>query len=307
VLGESEAILTRIPCHIGGEVLSRLSRQRPYGVEVVGDPHDVFAPGAVRHPLRRFFRWWFARKLRQQCEGARAASYVTEHALQRRYPPSPRALSTYFSDVELPGIAFMSAPREFRPEAGSRTLIMVGSLAQLYKAPDVLIDAVAVCVRAGLDIRLRIVGDGKYRAELEARASARGLGERVAFCGQLTEGEAVRRELDRADLFVLPSHQEGLPRAMIEAMARALPCVGSTVGGIPELLAPDALVPPGDAASLARKLREVVDDPPRMSFMSARNLEKARQYTNEALRPRRISFYKHLRAETDCWLQARSA
>jgi glycosyltransferase involved in cell wall biosynthesis len=184
---------------------------------------------------------------------------------------------------------------------------MVGSLAQLYKAPDVLIDAVAVCVRAGVDLRLRIVGDGKHRAELEARASARGLGERVAFCGQLTQGDAVRRELDGADVFVLPSRTDSLPRAMIEAMARALPCVGSTVGGIPELLPPDALVPPGDAGSLARKLREVVADPARMSLMSAANLQKAREYTTEVLRPQRISFYKHLWGETNRWLQARSA
>jgi len=213
-------------------------------------------------------------------------------------------MSTYFSDVELPNVVFASAPRDFRLNVGSRTLIMVGSLAQLYKAPDVLIDAVAICVRDGLDLRLRIVGDGKYRGELEALASARALGERVAFCGQAIGDVAVRRELDGADLFVLPSHQEGLPRAMIEAMARALPCVGSTVGGIPELLPSDALVSPGDAASLARKLREVVVDPVRMSLMSARNLDKAREYTTEVLRPRRISFYKHLRTETDRWLKA---
>jgi glycosyltransferase involved in cell wall biosynthesis len=184
---------------------------------------------------------------------------------------------------------------------------MVGTLAQLYKAPDVLLDAVAACVRGGLDIRLRIVGDGNHRPELEARAAALGLGERASFRGQLTEGEPVRRELDQADLFVLPSHQEGLPRAMIEAMARALPCIGSTVGGIPELLLPEDLVPPGDAARLARKIREVVTDPERMARMSARNLGTAREYRSAILRPRRISFYEHLRAETTRWLQSRGA
>jgi glycosyltransferase involved in cell wall biosynthesis len=306
-LRELGAVQIRIPCHIGGEVWRRLPMRRPYGVEVVGDPYDVFAPGSVRHPLRPFFRRWFARQLRQQCAGACGAAYVTEHALQRRYPLAPGARATHVSSVELPEVAFVPAPRPPCPDVRGRTLVMVGTLAQLYKAPDVLLDAVAACVRGGLDIRLRIVGDGNHRPELEARAAALGLGERASFRGQLTEGEPVRRELDQADLFVLPSHQEGLPRAMIEAMARALPCIGSTVGGIPELLLPEDLVPPGDAARLARKIREVVTDPERMARMSARNLGTAREYRSAILRPRRISFYEHLRAETTRWLQSRGA
>ncbi len=116
----------------------------------------------------------------------------------------------------------------------------------------------------------------------------------------------MRQELDRADLFVLPSHQEGLPRAAIEAMARGLPCVGSTVGGFPELLPAEDLVPPGDAAALARKLREVVTDPDRLDRMAARNLGAAREYREDVLRPRRTAFYEHLRAATTRWLQRRS-
>ena len=90
-------------------------------------------------------------------------------------------------------------------------------------------------------------------------------------------------------------------------MARALPCVGSTVGGIPELLPPEDLVPPGDAAALARKLREVVTDPARLAAMSARNLSRAGDYNDDVLRPRRVAFYRHLRDATAAWLPARTA
>jgi glycosyltransferase involved in cell wall biosynthesis len=114
----------------------------------------------------------------------------------------------------------------------------------------------------------------------------------------------VRDELDQADLFILASYQEGLPRAMIEAMARALPCIGSTVGGIPELLAPEDIVPPGDVAALSAKIREVVTNPERMARMSARNLEKAKEYTNEILRERQIAFYNYVRKSTQDWLNA---
>jgi glycosyltransferase involved in cell wall biosynthesis len=181
---------------------------------------------------------------------------------------------------------------------------MVGTQAQLYKAPDVLIDAVATCVREGLDLKLVLVGDGKHRAELEAQAAALGLRERVCFRGQLTAGDAVRAELDQADLFVLPSHQEGLPRAMIEAMARGLPCIGSTVGGIPELLPLEDMVPPGDVIALAHKICEIVTNPERLARMSARNLEKAKEYRDEVLRERRDMFYHFVREKTEAWLKA---
>src|SRR5262249_10847974 len=155
------------------------------------------------------------RRLRHQCATACAAAYVTQHALQRRYPTAPGAFSTYFSDVDLPAAAFVGAPRPICDKARTLTLITVGSLAQLYKGPDVVIDAVAACVREGMDITLIMVGDGKHRSELEARAAALGLDRRVCFRGQVTAGEAVRAQLDQADLFVLPSYQEGLPRAMV--------------------------------------------------------------------------------------------
>jgi glycosyltransferase involved in cell wall biosynthesis len=273
-------------------------------VEVVADPYDVFAPGSVKHPLRPVFRWWFSRQLRRQCAGACAAAYVTQYALQRRYPPAPGSFSTYYSSVELPEVAFAAAPRSAHSGKDVIKLIFVGTLAQLYKAPDVLIEAFALCVQRGLDLELVLLGDGKYRASLEARAAALGLGKRVRFLGRLPAGEAVRTELDRADCFVLPSHQEGLPRAMLEAMARGLPCIGSTVGGIPELLSPEEMVPPGDSASLAQKIYEVVTDPQRMARLSARNLHKIQEYRDETLNERRFAFYSHLRETTQAWLES---
>jgi glycosyltransferase involved in cell wall biosynthesis len=301
-LSKDTAVIMSAPGVVGSLACERLLREgHPYGVEVVGDPYQVFAPGAVRHPLRPFFRWWFPRQLRRQCAGACAAAYVTQQALQRRYP-SP-AYSVGVSSVEITDAALVSAPRPARQGAQAFTLITVGSLAQLYKAPDVLLDAVATCVREGLDLSLIVVGDGRHRAELEARAAALGLRERVCFRGQLPAGDAVRAQLDKADLFVLPSKTEGLPRAMIEAMARGLPCIGSTVGGIPELLPSEDMVAPGDVPALGRKIHEVVTNPERMARMSARNLETAREYHEDILRERRIEFYRQVKERTEAWLK----
>jgi glycosyltransferase involved in cell wall biosynthesis len=294
-----DALICRIPSQIATLGIPAL-HGKPYGLEVVGDPDDVFAPGAVRHPLRLFFRRWFARQQRRQCARASAIAYVTEHRLQQRYPPQPGAFTTFYSSVILPEEAFAPAPHV--PSEHGLTLVTVGSLAQLYKGTDTLLQAASLCLQRGLDLRLVIIGDGQHRPELERLAAALGLQPRVAFLGQLPAGDAVRQQLDRADLFVLPSRTEGLPRALIEAMARGLPCIGSTAGGIPELLPHEDMIPPGDAAALARKIEEVAHSPARMSRMAARSLNTARQYHETALRQRRGAFYTYVKEITQAWI-----
>jgi glycosyltransferase involved in cell wall biosynthesis len=302
-VGSQDAVMLRPSSTIVDCIAPLLqSTGHPYGVEVVSDPYDTFSPGSIKHPLRPFFRWLAPRKLRHQCANANAAAYVTEFALQRRYPPSPKAFATHFSDVQLP--PFLSTPRSAKVD-GQFTLVAVGTLAQLYKAPDILLEAVAVCIQQGLDLKLLWIGDGKHKTELEQRVQQLNLSDRIHFLGQLASGDAIQKQLDRADLFVLASYQEGLPRATIEAMARGLPCIGSTVGGFPELLADEDLVCPGDISALAAKIREVVSDPERMVQMSARNLLKAQDYDGEGLRKRRLEYYRYVRQMTETWLETK--
>ncbi|MCR4412033.1 MAG: glycosyltransferase family 4 protein [Thermoguttaceae bacterium] len=306
-LRRESAVLLVAPGIVGGLAYRWLREQRrPYAVEVVGDPWECFAPGSVRHPLRPVFRRVFSMLLRRQCAHACAVAYVTEHALQRAYPPGPHAYQTHYSSIELRRDGFVAVPRPVRT-VGPYRLITVGSLAQMYKGADVLIRAVAENVRLGWDLRLTLVGDGKHRAELHMLAAQLGVGGRVVFRGQLPAGEAIRTELDHADLFVLPSRTEGLPRAAIEAMARGLPCIGSTVGGFPELLPGEDLVRPDDAAALAAKIREVLADPARRERMSKRNLSRAKDYREDILSLRRRAFYERLRTQTEQWFSRRRA
>lgn len=296
------SVLLRVGSTLSHLVISSLSKiQKPFGLEVVGDPYDVFSPGAVRHPLRPIFRWWFSRQLRYQCQQACAVSYVTQKALQTRYPPSSKAFSTYYSNVELNNDAYADKAKRYTSSKKSYKLIFVGTLNQFYKAPDILIRAFQCCIKDGFDVSLDIVGDGQYRLKLESLLQLYNIKDRVHFLGRLPAGEAVRAELDKADLFVLPSRQEGLPRAMIEAMARGLPCIGSNVGGIPELLPPEDMVPPGDVQALASKIKEVIRDPERMNRMAERNWKKAHEYHDDILRERRNAFYQYVKEKTEEW------
>jgi glycosyltransferase involved in cell wall biosynthesis len=294
-IGESDAYLIRVPGMVGTMVRNHLPPGTPYGVEVVTDPYDLLAPGLFESRWRPFFRWWFVRQLRKQCRGAAAAAYVTGERLQRRYPPAPGAFVTSYSTAHLADSAFAAGPRSCGPGGGALTLIFVGMVERLYKGPDLLIEALRLCREKGLDLSLVIVGEGRRRPELERLAARLGLREKVYFRGALAGAAEVRSELDRADLFVLPSRAEGLPRAMLEAMARGLPCIGSTVGGIPELLPAEDLVPPGDVPALARKIGEAARAPRRLERMSARNLRTAREYRQSLLRVRRMEFYRVLR------------
>ncbi|MBN1311621.1 MAG: glycosyltransferase family 4 protein [Anaerolineae bacterium] len=301
-----QAVIMRMSSPIAAPLETYLRQMEyPYGLEVVGDPYGTFSSGAVKHPLRPFFRWWFSRQLREQCMRSAAVAYVTQQALQKRYPPALDAFSTHYSSIELKNTDF-GAAREFEQTATMFTLIIVGTIDQPYKAHDVLIDALGISSQRGLNLRLLVVGDGRNRLALEQQVRQLGLSSNVFFLGQLPAGTPVREQLDLADLFVLPSRYEGLPRAMIEAMARGLPCIGSTVGGIPELLPPEDMVPPGDAVALADKIHEVLSDPQRMCRMSARNLKKAREYHEDVLRERRIEFYQYVREKTEEWI-ARNA
>jgi glycosyltransferase involved in cell wall biosynthesis len=102
-----------------------------------------------------------------------------------------------------------------------------------------------------------------------------GLASHVVLPGAVGYGERLFEYLDHADLFVLPSLTEGMPRSLIEAMARGLPALGSRVGGIPELLEDSQLVTPGAAGELARRIEERMADPKLLARESARNFQRA--------------------------------
>jgi len=109
--------------------------------------------------------------------------------------------------------------------------------------------------------RCAIAGDGPERPALEARAAELGLAERVRFLGERTD---VDRLLPAFDVFTLSSREEGIPNALLEAMAAARPCVATRVGGNAEVLEDGRtgwLVPAQDPAALAAALEEALSDP----------------------------------------------
>lgn len=302
------AYILRVPGLVGRLAWQEVKRlRRPYALEVLGDPWELFGPGTVSSVLRPIFRRLATAELAVMCRGAAAAAYVTQEALQRRYAPGKNAYSTSYSSVELGG-AFpeeeklrerLRRLKELEPAPGARgrplSLGFVGSFAQPYKGVDTLLAATARCRRRGMNLEVSLVGDGLYRPAMEDLAVRLAVAKQVRFLGQLPSGAPIYEFLDAIDLFVLPSRSEGLPRALLEAIARGCPCLGTRVGGVEELLPADALVPPGDPEALAAAIHRLAQNPGRMAEMARRNLEKARDYSPEVLGERRRSFYAYVR------------
>jgi glycosyltransferase involved in cell wall biosynthesis len=129
------------------------------------------------------------------------------------------------------------------------------------KGVEDLIDASRRLIDAGVRMRVVIAGDGSQRDQLEARVRERGL-EHV--CALLGPRRDVGSLLAVADLFCLPSHHEGVPPILLEALAAGLPSVATRVGGVPELIMhgrTGLLVPPGDPVELGRALKRVIRHP----------------------------------------------
>ena len=268
ILAGDDACVLRVASHLSTILWRELMKsKRPYGVEMVTDPWWSLGPGSHTSILRPIVRRKWTWDTVRQCRHAAVAAYVTERELQKRYPPG--GWSTHYSSIELSqefiidqaGIEKRLKTIETRAKSnGPWRLCFVGSLWHLCKSPDVVIDAVADCVKKGINLELTMLGGGSLRGRLEEQARQRRIADRVRFLGQLPPGKAIYDQLDQADVFVLPSRSEGLPRSIIEAFARSLPCIGGHEGGFAELLEDKYIVKPIDAATLSCTIERTLSD-----------------------------------------------
>ena len=141
-------------------------------------------------------------------------------------------------------------------------LLMVGRLAP-EKGHVVLVEALALLAKRGVVADAQIVGGGPFRDEIEDAARRAGVAEHVHLLGERPPAE-VRALLTEADVFCLPSFAEGLPVAMMEAMAIGTPVATTFISGIPELAVDGrtaAVVPAGDAEAFADGVERLLADP----------------------------------------------
>lgn len=187
--------------------------------------------------------------------------------------PEPEPTRARRADLELPEDAFVAG--------------FVGRLVE-QKNLSVLIDALA-----GVPgIRLVLVGDGPLRGALERRVAASGC-DNVTFTGAVENAAAL---LPLFDVLCLPSRYEGLGLVLLEAMARRVPCVGSTAGAIPEVLGDGrygVLVDADDPAKLRAAVTALRDDPARRARLAEAALAHVRaRFSVDAMAERTCAVYE---------------
>jgi glycosyltransferase involved in cell wall biosynthesis len=173
--------------------------------------------------------------------------------------------------------------RRVQPSAGPSKILCVAAH-KPYKGLPVLIDACRMLRDRGVPFRCDIVGDGPMRPELESLIRAANLDDVVRLAGARPQ-EEVTRMMAEASVFALPSiiaadgQMEGIPVALMEALASGRPVVTTSISGIPELVENEVnglLVPPGDAEAFAAALQRVLGDPRMRAEMGLNGQQKVR-------------------------------
>ncbi|MDH5506392.1 MAG: glycosyltransferase family 4 protein [Anaerolineae bacterium] len=168
---------------------------------------------------------------------------------------------------------FSTTPRRWQPPR----MLIVGRVVY-QKGIDLLLHALAGL--KDLSWQLSIAGDGPLRFQLAELASRLDLADRVKFLGW-QEKSALVQHFDQANLFVYPSRHEGMPNALLEAMAAGLPAIASQIAGSEELVLPDQtglLVPTEDSQALRVALRQLLPDAARREHMGAAARQRVEQY-----------------------------
>lgn len=221
---------------------------------------------AVPYPMRAVHGWVFRR-----AEAVIANSAAVADLTARHYGVPRESIHVVPNGVDLRPFresAAGAAAARRGMGAGPRSLV-VGTLGRLSAEKNLPLFIEMAAALAGRHPRARfvIVGDGPERGRLEELARETSLGERLLFTGARTDVPAV---LGAMDIFVLPSSTEGLPNAVMEAMAAALPVVATRVGGTREILEEGVqglLVDPGDLEGVTAAVAGLAEDAPRRRSM----------------------------------------
>lgn len=196
-------------------------------------------------------------------------------------------------DTEHLKVSASASLAEKRP-SNAPVVVSVGHLSP-EKGHRVLLEAWPAVVARVPGARLRIAGDGPERAAMEALVAHLGLGSSVELLGFR---EQIGNVLADADVFVMPSLEEGLGSAALEAMGMALPVVASRAGGLSEVVADGhtgLLVPPGESQPLAEAVARLLEEPETREAMGAAGLLRVtREFSADRMAAAYLRLYREV-------------
>lgn len=295
-LDDFDSAILRLPDQIAFKITKKfILQKKKFIVEVVSDSWDLFKYQNYLNPINLLLKYYWHYQQKFICKKAVGVSYVTQSYIQKRYPSNiidnSKRFHTFYTSADLPEEYFFRPRVNFQDHDGVFRLVIVAGLNNHLKGHFILFKSLYLLKKTDINFQLKVIGGGILINKMINYVKKLKLENKVDFLGHISSSPQIRTELINSDIFVLPSFTEGLPRALIEAMALGLPCIASNVGGIPELLESISLVPSNSSLKLKSKLYEFMSNRNLLISLSAQNFLKAKEYSRYLIEKKRNSFY----------------
>jgi len=290
-----DRVIVRLPSEFA--ILTATLAQRHhknYMAEVVGCGWDAMKNyGGI---ISKLYAPLLYIRMQKAVKGAEYVLYVTNEFLQKRYHISSDAKTISLSNVKINVSKQVLKHRLIKMELLKEKVIF-GTIAKVdlkYKAIDTVIRTLSMLDTNLYDFEYRIVGDGNH-TQLQKLAQKLNIENKVFFDGLYTSKESLNSWLDNIDIYIHPSKQEGLPRALIEAMSRGCPAIASDVGGIPELLDKEMLFSHKDITTFIYLLETLPLDVDKMKEQAIKNHTKSYEFQTHILEQKRKEFLEQFK------------
>lgn len=291
LLENTDYLVARLPSTLG-DIACHIANKSgmKYATEVVGCAWDSLwnhgsLAGKLCAPISFLTEKHYVAK-------APSVLYVSRHFLQNRYPNHHFNVGCPDSNIRVSDERVLKERLE-KIEQMSGKEIRLGLIASLkvgYKGHDTAILALEQILKTHPNVRLCFLGDGDP-AKWSKLAKKHGTLDKVDFCGSLPGGDPVLHWLDDIDIFIMPSLQETLGRALIEAMSRGCPAIGGAGTAVPEQLPDDCIHERKNYKQLAEMVTYLIDHPEYMKLCAEENFVRAKKYSEEILEERRDYFW----------------
>ncbi len=285
---DKDYIIARLPS-ISGLLACWVCRnsKKKLIIELVGCPFDSYwGFGNIKGRLLAIFMFLFTKFYISNCQNIH---YVTKGFLQNRYPTKATNILES-SDVEIILDQRNLSNRINRLSASELTEInlgMIGNYESKYKGYETAFRALElVRNKSSVIFQIYIVGGGDKKKLLEL-ANKYNVLDLIHFEGVKDHPHGIYEWLYEVDIFLQPSEAEGLPRSLIEAMSSGCACIGSNVGGIPELLDSNNLIEPKDYLGLSMRIISL-SKRSTLIMNSNKNFHKAKEFDYHQLKKKKI-------------------
>lgn len=290
-MGQCSLVIARVPSMIAymAAIIAR-KNHIPYLAEVMGDAWDSYWNHGLLGKSVAPAMYFVMKKLVLKAD---YAIYVTKYFLQKRYPCNNFSINA--SNVVIQTVPDDVLYRRIKKIKGLDChYIKVMTTAAVdveAKGQQFVIKTIRQLKKRGIYITYYLAGGGSQK-RLKTLAAKEGVESAVVFLGELTM-EKVYEHLDNIDVYIQPSLQEGLPRAVIEAMSRGCFCLGSDTAGTPELLKKNRIFKRASVAAITHMILSLTNDD--LIQDSIRNFHVAQQYNENNLNVKRNNYLKNIK------------